>query len=250
VATGIVKGELLTKEDIVKYMYKDASEQTTDFLWELDNIRSSASNQLSSLETELSEPRNVIEKELGNITVSLIESKNLVDNTERKTLVDTPYVMPLNRDFNERWKNNRRKAEIMHKIILGSYEKVKRHNTAFSSSAKKIEKSLRNNGKSLENLDKQASSLARDYERRMENIGDTLNYYNNLLSKPQRLGSYQKIYAKVKKSAEDFVAANSILFSTTDTSQIKDMIENPRQVINRINPHTIDLIRNLYIIPY
>jgi hypothetical protein len=43
---------------------------------------------------------------------------------------------------------------------------------------------------------------------------------------------------------------NPLMFTTTDTKKIKNMIDNPQEAISKINPHIIDLIRSLELIPF
>ena len=54
----------------------------------------------------------------------------------------------------------------------------------------------------------------------------------------------------MKGSADEFISKNPILFSTTDIKQIKNVIDDPGETIRCINPHTINLIKKLKMMPY
>lgn len=88
------------------------------------------------------------------------------------------------------------------------------------------------------------------YEKRVAPLKEQLSLYANALDRPEKVKEYVDTYNRLKTQLLSVVSSRPTVFSKEDMAAIKDLVENPGGFVRKINPNTIDLIRNLSVLPY
>ena len=95
-------------------------------------------------------------------------------------------------------------------------------------------------------------SVIKANETEARRLFDLLHFYQAVVENPSAIQSYQVAYKQIRQAAEEYAAKQPIIFSATTPERIlaRKFVNSPDEFISKMNPHTIDLIRNLEVIPY
>jgi hypothetical protein len=251
IAKSIVRGESITPDSIVKQIYKRAEGITTELYQQLETERCKAFSEVRPMIDFISDERKYSNEDFDkteNITKDIVES---IDKKSRRTdLGERTVSISQERSLLENSRNHESFAQTFSELTLDSSNRFNAQIKRFYPIFSRMKYELGHGSKTLKEVHQNLEKATADYKRKIRNTSEGLDYYKKVLNKPQKLEKYQSIYAEVKKSAEEFISKSPIMFTTTDTKKIKNIIDNPQEAISRINPHTIDLIRSLDLIPF
>jgi hypothetical protein len=251
VAKKITRGEIVSLEDVTDHFYKGVGELTTEFYNQLEMNRCQALQETMPILEEIEGIRkNTEEKFDAAKSVTKLVAESLDKMNSKTDLKEREVKVPSQESILENWKTHKIAGKELSNLLLESSQRVVKPASDFYSTFVNMNSLMRRGRRELKAIQTNVDKINRGYERLIRYKNEGLEYYKKVLNKPQKLEKYPRIYAEVKKSAEDFVSKNPVMFTTTDTKKIKNIIDNPQESISRINPHTIDLIRNLELIPF
>jgi len=251
IATKIVRGELVNPTEVIDHIYKRASELVKEFYSHLENSRLEAIGALKRLSLELPESQKIFERKFLGIEKSTEKMIKSLERQGKKTdLGEELYTIPTTEDMVKEWEVHAKVASSLSSLISDTSNKIAQPIGSFTKASRNFEYVMRNENIILEKLGRDVERLSRSYRTRLEDVKDGLKSHKKVLEKSKRLDKYPKIYVEVKNWVENFTSKQPILFTTLDTERIKNLLDDPREAIRRINPFTIDVIRNLEILAY
>jgi hypothetical protein len=248
-AKGIVRGRTPTTAQVVQLFYNKAGEVTTEFYRNIYDI----SQDLEGKTSETMKDMTYAQEEMNRNLESVKESWGRIRDVSVPIIVKTDLRckvinIPVGEDLDAALQKHKRLSEDMEYSNPHQIGYVKDHLSNTISISRKIPDAIREEREALKRADLRCKSEKAQYTTKMCDIQSTLEHYKAVLKSKVGLEIYPAVYKEVKESALARVSLNPTFFSSSDTNQIMGIISDPKSIIRRVNPHTIDLIMNLDVI--
>lgn len=287
--TRILKREIIDEETAKMFFYENVGDSIREFYDELSGYCSGVLDDfrrlnvvggyrmknISKASKKLSISNEAVIRRLGtirsdrNLTAKKLSNllNRIFEYSEEKSL---NYEAPLSASISSEWRRHKRYSarryneatKFFNDIVMlvndfnvasadieTAIENMKKNET--------IKKSLRRNKQieaskinSIRELIENIPKLTSETVDEMKQIEKNLDEFVLAIRNPEVLEKHRRAYITVRDVAQVFASSHPNLFSSSESAEVKKLLDDPDEAIRRVNPHTIDLISNLELIPY